>query len=303
MSNLKVYRIVTETPVSLNRYDSGELLANDKYVTDVPPARDISPEQRERTVETVIRRFFVGKAVPPNHGREAIARSINPGPDFMHRLTEEEELAEGGFGPELTAPSASVEAAFRAYAHTELGAVALARLIKWDNTFIEKKWRKPDGALTEAGIKAYGDGLWRPFRVASNGEESDTVTQSGAMVLPDNFPDEEFYSTGDVLNPLAILHHELMAHVLPLKAAEGLEPGREMELICIRFESEMLRELGLRERHLNWGKDDGTLDHTLHEPSEQYFEGLVRYNRKGELVEIDPETDTVIGPAKAIATA
>jgi len=258
---------------------------------------EITPQQRKENVERVIQHFFIGKAPIENLEREAIVRSINPGPDFSERLHEVEDLADGGFGPELVAPSTMVEEAFVEYAQTELGAVALARLIEWDNRFIEKGWRKQDGALTEAGINAYGEGKWRPFRVASNGEDADTVTRSGALVLPDSF-DEEYYSTGDVSNPLAILHHEIKAHVLPLKEAEGLVPGREMELICIRLESEMLRELGLPKRQLNWGKDDGTLDHTLHESSEQYFHGLVRYNEYGKLVEIDPETNRKIGLAR-----
>jgi len=75
-----------------------------------------------------------------------------------------------------------------------------------------------------------------------------------------------------------------------------------MELICIRLESEMLREQSLPERTLNWGKDDGTLDHTLHESSEQYLQGLVRYDHDGTLIEVDPETDIIIGPAKVTAS-
>jgi hypothetical protein len=62
---------------------------------------------------------------------------------------------------------------------------------------------------------------------------------------------------------LLILHHEIKAHVLPLIEAEGLAPGREIELICVRLKSEMLRELGLPERKFNWGRDDGTLDYIL----------------------------------------
>ena len=254
--------------------------------------------QRAENVEIIINRHFVGKMNSTESlAREAIVRSINPGDDFSTELKEAEELADGGFGPELIPPSASVEAAFHEYGQTELGATALQRLIAMDEKHIKQGWRTRDGVLTEKGIEAYGAGLWRPFRVASNGEFSDTVTPSGALVLPDDF-DEELYSTGDIANPLAILHHELKAHVLPLKEAEGLEPGREMELICIRFESEMLRELGLRERALNWGRDDGTLDHTLHEPSEQYFEGLVRHDEEGNLVEVSPETFEVIGAAR-----
>lgn len=257
----------------------------------------ITTEQRRKNVERVIRRFFVGKCKMQNLAREAIARSINPGPGFMDELEEEMVLAEGGFGPDLQAPSALVEAAFREYAQTDLGAVALARLLAWDDQFIEKGWREPGGAITEEGIMAYGEGKWRPFRVASNGTEADTVTPSGVLVLPDEFVQEN-YSTGDVSNPLAILHHEIKAHVLPMKEAEGLVPGREMELICIRLESEMLRELGLPERRLNWGRDDGTLDHTLHESSERYFYGLVCHDEFGTLVEVDPETGNVIGPAR-----
>jgi len=257
---------------------------------------ELSPRQRMDNVELVIQRFFVEKNSSENLEREAIARNLNAGSDFSERLLDEMEMAKGGFGIELLAPSKMVEDAFSEYAQIELGAVALARLITWDNRFIEKGWRKVDGALTEDGIQAYGAGKWRPFRVASNGDNSDTVTPSGALVLPDVFHEED-YSTGDVSNPLAILHHEIKAHVLPLKEGEGLVPGREMELICIRLESEMLRELGLAERQLNWGKDDGSLDHTLHEASERYFHGLVRYD-DGKLIEVDPENDLVIGPAR-----
>ena len=260
-------------------------------------AEDISSEQRYINVELVIQRFFVGKAKLDNLEREALVRSLNPAPYFSERLAVEEALTDGGFGSELLAPSQMVQEAFYEYSKTELGAVALARLIEWDDQFIDKGWRTKQGALTEDGIMAYGEGLWRPFRVVSNGHDPDTVTPSGALVLPDNF-EEEFYSTGDVSNPLAILHHEIKAHVLPLKEAEGLVPGREMELICIRLESEMLRELGLPERQLNWGKDDGTLDHTLHESSERYFHGLVRYDEAGDLIEIAPTTETIIGPAR-----
>lgn len=260
-------------------------------------AEQLSVQQRRANVEEVIRRFFVDADSITNLEHEAIVRSVNPGEDFLQRLREAEEMADGGFGPQLLPPSPMVAAAFRGYAQTELGAVVLARLIAWDNAFMARGWRDANGALSAAGISAYGAGQWRPLRVASNGDDADTVTQSGALILPDDF-DEEYYSTGDVSNPLAILHHELKAHVLPLKEAQGLQPGRQMELICIRLESEMLRELGLPERRLNWGRDDGTLDHTLHEASEQYFHGLVRYDAKGLLVEIDPDTQNVIGPAR-----
>jgi len=286
MSNLAHNNFIVHQSVIFSDYDD----------YGVSPDK-LSRQQRSENVEKVMQRFFVGQITNDNLGREAITRSVNPGPYFAKNLLEAEDQAEGGFGPELIAPSKMVEDAFLEYAQTELGAVALARLIEWDNRYIEKGWRNEDGALTEAGINAYGEGQWRPFRVASNGDDADTVTPSGALVLPDMF-DEEFYSTGDVSNPLAILHHEIKAHVLPLKEAEGLVPGREMELICIRLESEMLRELGLPDRKLNWGKDDGTLDHTLHEASEQYFHGLVRCGSHGELVEIDPETERTIGPAR-----
>jgi len=262
----------------------------------------ISTQQRRDNVELVMQRFFVGENYINNVDRtgidkEAIARAINPGSDFVECLREETEQAMGGFGLELRAPSTKVENAFRAYAITELGAVALARLIEWDNQFIKLGWREPEGLLTQKGIHAYGKGQWRPFRVASIGDGADTVTPSGVLVLPDEF-NEAYYSTGDVLNPLAILHHEIKAHVLPLKEAGGLVPGREMELISIRLESEMLRELGLPERYLNWGKDDGILDHTLHEKTEQYFHGLVRYDNYGQLVEVEPESNLIIGKAR-----
>jgi len=263
---------------------------------------EISKRQRLNNVELVIQHFFVGNKYIANIDKfgidyEAIARDINPGHDFVKCMREETEQAMGGFGPELRAPSTKVEKAFHRYAQTDLGAVALARLIEWDSQYIKLGWREPDGLLTQRGIYAYGKGQWRPFRVASNGDETDAVTPSGVLVLPDEF-DEEYYSTGDVSNPLAILHHEIKAHVLPLKEADGLMPGREMELICIRLESEMLRELGLPERHLNWGKDDGVFDHTLHEKSEQYFHGLVRYDNNGYLIEIDPKSNHIIGEAR-----
>lgn len=289
MSNPAFNTMIINRSVAVSAYDD----------EGVNPAA-ITPWQRKENVEQVIQRFFAGKNAMGNLALEALARSINPGPAFVERLLEAAELADGGFGPVLVAPSTMVEAAFREYALTELGAVALARLIDWDNRFIAMGWRKANGELTEPGIDAYGKGQWRPLRVASNGEGADTVTPSGALVLPDRFH-EEFYSTGDVAHPLAILHHEIKAHVLPLKEAKGLVPGRDMELICIRLESEMLRELGLPERRLNWGRDDGTLDQTLHEPSEQYFHGLVRIDDKGKLIEVDPATDHVIGFARVKA--
>ena len=257
----------------------------------------LSPQQRRDNVELVIDRFFVGKNNWQQYDYEALVRNINPCPEFASLLKEEQEQAEGGFGPDLLPPSSRVEAAFREYAHTELGCVVLARLIAWDDHFIDKGWRDQYGMLTEAGVVAYGEGYWRPFRVASSGDGADAVTQSGALLLPDLLH-EEYYSTGDISNPLAIIHHEIKAHVLPLKEAVGLVPGREMELICVRLESEMLQELGLPVRHLNWGMDDGTINHTLHEASEQYFHGLVQYDGTGRLVEVDPGSEQVIGPAR-----
>jgi len=114
--------------------------------------------QRIDNVEQVINRYFVGKNNDLYLSREAIARSLNPSDDFQERLREESALAEGGFGPELLAPSIMVEDVFYQYALTELGAVALARLIAWDNQFIDLGWRKRDGALTNKGILAYGEG-------------------------------------------------------------------------------------------------------------------------------------------------
>jgi len=266
-------------------------------------ADHVTSMKRTEIARQVIERFFAGRVTYWNAEQavsleyETIMRSVNAGPDFEQHIEEAKDLAFGGFMPELKSPSRDVEAAFYSYGQTNLGAFALKALLKMDQQYIDKGWRLPTGALTYKGVEAYGKGLWRPFRVASNGYESDTVTPSGALMVPDDFRQEE-YSTGDIANPLAILHHELKAHVLPLKEAEGLEPGKEMELICIRFESEMLRELGLRERMLNWGKDDGTLDHTLHEESEQYYYGLVRFDREGKLVEVNPETGEVTGAAR-----
>jgi len=286
MNNLAQNNLIPPTSVFVSAYDDEGIKPD-----------NISIKQRKDNVELIIQRFFVGKNNIKNIEREAIARNINPGQGFVKRLQDEEDFLCGGFSPELMAPSKMVEDAFRDYALTELGAVALARLITWDNQFIERGWRMPDGSLTEKGIHAYGENKWRPFRVCSNGEDSDAVTPSGALILPDMF-NEEYYSTGDVSNPLAIIHHEIKAHVLPLKEGEGLVPGREMELICIRLESEMLRELGLPDRKLNWGLDDGTLNHTLHESSEQYYHGLVRYADSGKLVEVDPQTEQIIGIAR-----
>jgi len=264
--------------------------------------KKLSPLQREENVEVLIKRFFVAKDTG-NHQmhealeHEAIARSINPGPNFEEQFSIAEDLADGGFGPMLMAPSSLVETVFYDYVQTELGAVALAGLLEWDNQFIDMGWRSIDGALTDEGIRSYGEGKWRPFRVASNGTGSDAVTPSGVLLLPDNF-EQEYYATGDISHPLAILHHEIKAHVLPLREAEGLVPGREMELICVRLESEMLRELGLPDRLLNWGMDDGTIDHTLHELDEKYYHGLIRYNDGGELIQIDPESKQIIGFAR-----
>lgn len=257
---------------------------------------DISAQQRIDNVEQIIRRFFVGYGQHGNMAREALIRSISAGPGFELSLLDEEAMGGVEFASELMEPSDMVERAFCEYARSELGAVALARLLAWDDHFIEKGWRDKYGALTEAGITAYGKGLWRPFRVASNGNGSDAVTPSGALLLPDLFC-EGNYSTGDLSNPLAIIHHELKAHVLPLKEGKGLAPGRKMELICIRLESEMLNELGLPGRRLNWGMDDGTIDHTLHEASERYYHGLVRYDHAGNLVEVDPDTKRTIQAA------
>lgn len=258
-------------------------------------AEQFSNGIRLENAERAIQRFFVGKASIADLEYEAILRSINPDKDYKQKLEEAVLLAEGGFGPQLTAPSVIVENAFRDYAQTDLGAVAVARLLDWDDIYIDRGWRDPEGGLTDAGITAYGEGKWRPFRVASSGYEPDTVTQSGVMVVPDILL-RDYYSTGDIEDPFAILHHELKAHVLPLKEAAGLVPGLKMELICVRLESEMLLELGLPQRRLNWGKDDGSLNHTLHESSEHYFRGLVRYDDR-QLVEIDPETGRVIGHA------
>jgi len=257
--------------------------------------------RRATNVEAVIERHFAGKNPAQCLGlaREAIARSTSPGPDYLLRLEENEELTEGGFEPQLLSPSLSVEGAFREYGQTELGAVAIEGILAKDDKYISKGWRTHDGTLTHEGIKAFGAGHWRPFRVASNGEESDVVTTSGVLLLPDDFT-QEVYSTGDIAHPLAVLHHEIMAHILPSKEAKELEPGLEMELICIRFESDMLRQLGLTERKLNWGQDDGIRNQTLYEPGEQYYNGLVIESNDRSLVEIDPDTQKIIGLAIAV---
>ena len=254
-------------------------------------------DERSENAVLAMHRFFVGKASIDDLDHEALVRSVNPGPGFELRLNDAAFLAEGGFGPELNAPSAKVEAAFLEYAQTELGAVAVARLLAWDGQYIRAGWREPGGALTEAGIQAYGEGRWRPFGVASSGTEPDTVRPSGLLVVPDEL-ERGFYSTGDIEDPFAVLHHEIKAHVLPLKEAAGLVPGLEMELICVRLESEVLMELGLPQRRLNWGRDDGFRNHTLHERHERYYQGLVRYEGN-DLVEVDPERGTVLGEARA----
>jgi hypothetical protein len=261
----------------------------------VYPAQ-IANSLRLENAERAMQRFFVGKAQISDLEHEALIRSINPGAQFYENLHQAELMAEGGFGPELTVPSMLVETAFRDYAQTDLGAVAISRLLAWDDEFISRGWRELDGGLSEAGIEAYAQGKWRPFRVASSGYEADTVTQSGLMLVPDKLV-RDTYSTGDIEDPFALIHHELKAHVLPLKEAAGLKPGKKMELICVRLESEMLNELGLPERTLNWGKDDGSLDHTLCERDEHYYLGLVR-QIDGELLEMNPETERVIGPAR-----
>lgn len=260
-------------------------------------ATKISQQQRQENSERVIQRFVVGKASQHNHQLEDVARSINPAMDFSAQLADALVLAEDDFGPRLLSPSTLVEQAVRDYGETELGAVVLARLLDWDDQFIARGWRESNGALNESGIMAYGAGQWRPFRIASNGTGPDTVSPSGVLLLPDDFVIEN-YSTGDICHPLAMLHHEIKGHVLPLKEGAGLEPGREMELICVRLESEMLRELDLPPRTLNWGRDDGTLDHTLHEASEYYYHGLVMHDGEGGLIEIQPHTGEFIGAAR-----
>lgn len=252
--------------------------------------------QRVENGERVLARFFVGHAEIQNLEYEAIVRSINPGVGFEQRLSEYRELYADGFAPELLPVSSQVVDALRNYALSELGAVALQRLLAWDDEFIARGWREVGGAISETGFAAFGAGLWRPLRVASSGNNPDTVTHSGVLILPDYFQ-QDVYSTGDIEDPLAVLHHELKAHVLPLKEAEGLVPGREMELICVRLESEMLHEQGLPQRRLNWGCDDGFLDHTLHEASEQYYYGLVWQDEHGHLLQVSPETGETLGEA------
>ncbi len=258
-----------------------------------------SRAKRIHNLETVMQRFFVGcfDAAPAVLQQEALARSIGPGPDFARRLHEEQEFCEDGFGPQLDPPSSMIEQLFCDYAHTEPGAQVLARLLEWDDVFIRKGWREPGGALTADGISAYGAGLWRPFRVASSGDGADTVTPSGVLLLPDLF-EQKRYSTGDIADPLAILHHELKAHVLPLNDAAGLAPGRELELLCVRMESEMLRELDLPERRLHWSRDRGGKDHTLDERNEFYYRGLVRPDESGRLVRVSPESGRILGAAR-----
>ena len=68
-------------------------------------ADGLSPYQRKENVELTIRRFFVGKNPIENLEREAIACNINPDPDVIAKLREEQELAEGELGTELLVPS------------------------------------------------------------------------------------------------------------------------------------------------------------------------------------------------------
>jgi hypothetical protein len=85
-----------------------------------------------------------------------------------------------------------------------------------------------------------------------------------------------------------------------MREARGLVHGRQMALICLRLESEVLSELDLPVRRLEWGRDDGTLDQTLHEPSEQMFYGLVRSDDAGGLVQVDPDSGDIIGKARVM---
>lgn len=267
----------------------------------LPYCNSTLAQQRESIVQLVIQRHFAGY-YPHNSEaleREAIARSIPPGPDFYKKLKEAEELADGGFGPELDRPSACVETVFRAYAQTGLGAETLQLVLATDEVEIDNGWRDADGTLTPAGINAYGAGEWRPFRVANGGTETDTVTPSGVLLIPEIFPEAKTYATGEIINPIAVLHHELKAHVLPQK--EAVAAGRDEEMLCIRYESDMLRELGLPERTLNWGMEFANRNQTLHTPTGQYYQGLVHYNKSGDLIEVDPISHVMIGPAIAVA--
>jgi len=262
-------------------------------------ASSYTAQQRCDLAERVIDRFFVTTENIQLYEHEFIARFVCPGGDFHQRYDEELELCEGGFAQRFEAPSQLVENAFRDYAQTELGAVALARLLRWDDQFVERGWRKHNGLLSEKGIMAYGAGLWRPFRVASHGAEADTVTTSGMMMLPDDFRQDR-YSTGDIAHPFAIIHHELKAHVLPMLEAAGLQPGHKMQLICLNLESEALNEIDLPGRSLHWGKDGGTRNQTLALENEHYYRGLVQFDSQGEMQEIDPCTKQVKGPALSI---
>lgn len=257
----------------------------------------LSTAQRNANAEQLIQRFFAGNMRRESLEYETVARYVNPGASFEQRFELEWEIADGGFGPMLEAPSLKVENAFRDYALTDLGAVAVARLLRWDNQFVDKGWRMKSGELSQQGIRAYGAGHWRPFRVASNGNGSDTVTPSGVLMLPDTFVDD-YYSTGDLAHRFAIIHHELKAHVLPIKEGAGLKPGPKMEMICVRLESEMLREISLPQRELNWGKDGGGSDRTLHVASRCHYQGLVRHEQNGRLMEVDPASNTVKAPAQ-----
>ena len=286
MINRRTIPTLSRSPVFISQY-------HDFGVSAV----DITTQQRRDNAERAIQRFFAGSIGANKLEFEAIARFVSPGPDFVQRFYDELDFAQDGFAPQLLAPSPMVESAFRHYALTDLGAVTIKRLLRWDDRFIDRAWRSPNGELTHKGVLAYGMGMWRPFRVASHEHESDTVTPSGVLLLPDIF-DENTYSTGDLAQPLAILHHELKAHILPLKEGIGLTPGPALELICLSLESESLRELGLTERKLHWGKDGGTLDHTLHIESKCYFQGLVRQDENGNLLEIDPDTADIKAAAR-----
>jgi len=258
----------------------------------------ISRQLRKDNSDSVIQRFFAGSIESNALQREAIARFVCPGPNYQQRLRDETDMCDGGFGPTLLPPTALVERAFREYGQTDLGAVTLSRLLAWDDQFIRLGWRKKNGTLSEKGIAAFGAGLWRPFRIASHGLHADTVTPSGVLLLPDNFIDD-VYSTGDIAHRHAILHHELKAHVLPIKEGAGLQPGRAMQLICIRLESEALKEISLPERRLHWDKDGGIHNHTLNVDDELYYHGLARHTKDGKLMEVDPQSDAIIRPAVA----
>lgn len=259
---------------------------------------------RAENAELVIQRHFIGKSQPDQEklARDAIARGLTPGIDLIPGLGAD------GFDPvasgrRLQAPSANVEEKFRAFSQTNLGADALEQILANDDLAIANRWMKSDGTITELGIRAYGRGEWRPFRVANSQGAPASVTASGVLMLPDKFPLRDEYPTGGIVHPSAVLYHEIKAHVLPQKASDAIGNWAS-ELRGIAFENEMLRELGLPERPpLYWGGQAGLGDETIYGPTMMRYKGTVRFDKNGNLIQVNPKTLAPVGPAIPLGVA